>query len=214
MGVRLHHAENQSKDAVTGSGDRHGADESDGYVPGRILGLFRHGGDGVEADVGEEEDGGGGEDAAGAERGEGGEVVGVSLGEAGDDDEEDDGDVDDGGDVVEAGGAFGGEDGDDADDGDDGAGDGVEPGVVGGEGRGVDAEVVGVVVEQGGEVRGPRASDGRAADDVFEEDVAGGDEGHEVAQLHPQVSERAPCTRVYRLSADRIQWRNKDGLFN
>lgn len=183
--VRLHKAEGDGKEAVNGSGDGHGPDEANGDVPGRVFGLLGHGGDGVEANIGEEEDGRGFEDSAGAVGGEGGVIGGVGLGEASDDDEEEDDDVDDGGDEVEAGGALGAHDGDDGDDGDDPHGDGVEVAVVRAEAVDNDAEVFGVVVEEGREVGGPGAGHRSSAYDILEEDVSGCDEGDEVTQLHP-----------------------------
>lgn len=191
LAVGLHEAEGDREDAVGKRGDGHGADEADGDVLGRVLGLLGHGRHGVEADVGEEEDGGGLEDAAGAEVEELVVVGDLGLGKASDDDEEDDGDVDDGGQVVEARGALGAERRDKADDADDDDGDGVEAVVAVGQGGGVDAEVVGLVVEQGGKVGGPGTGHGRATDHVLKQDVAGRDERHEVAELHPEVGEGA-----------------------
>jgi len=189
--VGLHQAERDGEHAVERGGERHGADEADGDVPRRVLGLLRHGAHGVEADVGEEEHGGRREDAADAEGHEVPHVGGVGLGEPGHDDEDDDGDVDDGEDVVEAGGALGAGRGEDADERDDGHGDGVQLRVVGVQPRRVDAEVAGLVVQQRGEVGRPGARHGRAADAVLQQDVACRHERHEVAQLHAQVGERS-----------------------
>lgn len=150
--IRLHQAKRNCQNTVRERGDHHGPNQPNGDISGRVLGFLGHRRDGVEPDVGEEEDGGGDEDAADAVRGEGGEVLGVGFGEAGDDDEEDDGDVDDGGDVVEAGGALGAGHGHDADHDDHAHGDGVQLVVVVGQGRGVDAEIVWVAVAEGREV--------------------------------------------------------------
>jgi hypothetical protein len=138
----------------------------------------------------EEEHRGRGEDAADAERREVAHVGGVRAREPRHDDEEDDGDVDDGEHVVEAGGALGAGHRDDADQRDDHHRDGVEPGVVRGEGGRVDAEVVGAVVQQRREVGRPRPCHRRAADAVLQQDVARPHERHEVAQLHAKVRER------------------------
>lgn len=191
--VRLHEAERDGEDTVERGGERHGADEADGDVARRVLGLLGHGAHGIEADVGEEEHGGRREDAADAVGHEVPHVGGVGPGEPGHDDEDDDGDVDDGEHVVEAGGALGADHGEDAHERDDDDGDGVELGVFGGERRRVDAEVVGLVVQQRGEVGRPRARHRRAADAVLQQDVARRHERHEVAELHAQVREGSAC---------------------
>lgn len=154
-----------------------------------ILGLLGHGRDSVEADVGEEENSGGLEDAASAVGDKWGVVFGVGFCQSCNDDEEDDDNVDDGGDVVQAGGALCGEDGDETNDDEDGNGDQVEVAVIRGKAMRMDAEIVGVAVAEGGEVGGPGTGHGGAAYHVFKEDVAGGDEGHEVPKLYPQVGE-------------------------
>ena len=55
--------------------DAEAADEADGDVALRVLGLLGGGGDGVEADIGEEDDGGGRDGRCRAERHEGNEIL-------------------------------------------------------------------------------------------------------------------------------------------
>lgn len=117
--------------------------------------------------------------------GEGRVVVRVCFGETCYDDEENDYDVDYGCNVVEARGALCAHDGEDADTDDDPNGDGVEVLVVLRPAVDGDSESIGVVlVAQGGEVGGPRTRNRRAAYDVFQEDVACCNVGHEVPKLH------------------------------
>ncbi|GER36789.1 AT-hook-containing transcription factor [Striga asiatica] len=103
-------------------------------------------------------------------------------------DEGDDNDVDDGGDVVEAGRAFRAQDGKEADGGEDEDGNRVELVVAFAEGVGHDAEFDGPVPAEGREVGSPRAGNGGPADYILEEDVAGRDEGDEVAELDSEVN--------------------------
>ena len=121
----MHKTESDGKQTVSQSSDRHRTDQPNGDIAAGVLGLFGHGGDGVEAYIGEEENRGGFENPADAFGSEIRVVFGVGFAEAGDDDEDDDDDVDDGGDVVEAGRALGAEDGEYANDGDDRDGDGI-----------------------------------------------------------------------------------------
>ncbi|BAT18058.1 Os12g0613150, partial [Oryza sativa Japonica Group] len=79
LAVGLHEAERGGEGAVRRRGDRHGADEPRGDVPRRVPGLLRHGADGVEPHVREEEHRRRREHAAGAEGGE----VGGEVGEPG-----------------------------------------------------------------------------------------------------------------------------------
>ena len=194
LGVGLHEAEHQRQEAVYGGGERHGADETHGDVPGGVLRLLRHGAHGVEADVREEEHGRGREDAARPERREvGGEVGGVGFRQPHHDDEGDDDEVQDGEHVVEARRALGAEHGQRADRRRHRHRDRVQLRVALRQRRRVHAEVVRVVVQQRREVGRPRPRHRRPADAVLEDDVARRDERHEIPQLHPEVREWPAC---------------------
>ena len=92
--------------------------------------------------------------------------------------------MDDRGYVVEAGGSLGGEDSDNADDDDDADCNGVKVAIVLVESCSMDAEIIGIMVAEGGEIGRPRAGHGSTADYVLEQDVAGSNEGHEVPELY------------------------------
>lgn len=90
---------------------------------------------------------------------------------------------------------FGAGDGDNADDNDNTNGNRVEVVVTAGEAVGRDTEVFGLVVAEGGKVGGPRPCHGGTTDDILEENVSGGYECHEFAELHSEVCERASCEK-------------------
>jgi len=54
LGIRDHSCEDDGEQHVQHGADHQRADDADGHVLLRVLGLLRGGGDGVEADIGEE----------------------------------------------------------------------------------------------------------------------------------------------------------------
>ena len=104
--------EDEGDENVEDSAEQKGTKNSKGHVALGIFGLLGGSGDGIEADVGEEDDSGTGEDTAPAEfpkaagvfRDKGDPVVGIDVGRAAENEEDDDGELDDDDDIVEAGG--------------------------------------------------------------------------------------------------------------
>jgi len=167
-------------------------------------------GDGIEADVGEEDDSGPGEDtaptefpeAAGVFRDEGDPVVGIDVGRAAENEENDDGELDDNDDIVEAGGFT---DADDEEDGgsqtDEDGGEVEESSALGPDaviedqggraesGRDIDAEVV----EEFYGVAGPSDGDGGGGEEVFQDKVPADDPGEEFAEASISVGIGAAC---------------------
>ncbi|MEY4402559.1 MAG: hypothetical protein RIR91_594 [Verrucomicrobiota bacterium] len=189
---------------------REPAEHADGHVALRVLRFLRRGGDGVEADVGEEHDAGGTHDAVPAElaradvrRDE--EALRVLRGDpefvadvpdADRDEDHDDGDLEDDEGGVHAGRGFdtdgehGGDERDHEHGGEvDGRAGADEVAVAGGvrhpvHGCGGEGrgDVQAKAVEEAVEVARPTDRDGDGADAVFEGEVPADDPGHELAE--------------------------------
>ena len=156
-------------------------------------------GDGIKADVGEEDDSGTGEDTtptvlaetSGVFRNKGDPVVGINIGRAAEDEEDDDGELDDDDDVIEAGGFTdpdhekngGGQADEDSREVEQGSALGPDPVVKDqrgrAEGRGdIDAEVV----EEFDSVARPSDGDGGGGEEVFQDKVPTDDPGQEFTE--------------------------------
>src|ERR1035437_993427 len=191
--------QHQRYSEVKDGADDQCGDDADGDIALRVLALFAGGGDGVEADVGEENDGAAGEDSGEAVGHERMIVAGVNERDAEKDEREDGGDLDQHHDVIGAGGLADAEHQDDGEDEDDeecgeveAAMPAREEDVVAGEvlqalrkkggreplGIQVDAEPV----EQIDDVGREADRDAHVGEGVFEDEVPADDPGDEFAK--------------------------------
>jgi len=184
----LHHAEQDERhaDVEDGADDERG-DDSEGNVFLRILGFLGGGGDGVKADVGEENDCAAGEDAAESGGCEGNPVGFVDEAAADDEKERDGGDLDGDHGVVDLGGFTHAADEQQTEDHDDEEGRKVE----------VSASPLAVSPDWGGpslgegeaelrelsfEVSGKAYADGDVGDGVLEDEIPADDPGEDFAE--------------------------------
>jgi len=191
--------EDEGDEYVEDGAEQKGTKNPEGHVALRVFALLRCGGDGIEADVGEEDDSSTGEDTAPAEfpetagvfRDKRDPVVGIDVGRAAENEEDDDGELDDDDDIVEAGRFT------DADDEEDGGSQTDEDGgeveessalgpdaVVEDQRRGAEGrwDIHAEVVEEFYGVAGPSDGDGGGGEQVFQDKVPADDPGEEFAE--------------------------------